>query len=122
MLFSPGPPSKSQSRARHCVRAVSEQCKRVTDYAELRPQNSKSAILNTEIPGGKVLRMSKLETIEMEVRKLPLAQAVALQDWLADYLEDSAELNPEFVASIERGNADIREDRVRVHRPDNDKG
>ena len=68
------------------------------------------------------LRMSKLETIEAEVRKLPLAQAVELQDWLADYLEDSAELNPEFVASIERGNADLREGRVRVHRPDNEKG
>ena len=45
--------------------------------------------------------MSKLEAIEAEVRKLPLEQAVELQDWLSDYLEDSAELNPEFVASIE---------------------
>ena len=78
--------------------------------------------MKTVILGGKVLRMSKLETIEMEVRKLPLAQAVELQDWLVDYLEDSAELNPEFVASIDRGNADIREGRVRVHRPDNEKG
>ena len=65
--------------------------------------------------------MSKLEAIEAEVRKLPLEQAVELQDWLADYLEDSADLNPEFVASIERGNADLREGRVRVHRPDDEK-
>jgi hypothetical protein len=65
--------------------------------------------------------MSKLEAIEAEVRKLPLAQAAQLQDWLADYLEDSAELNPEFVASIERGNADLRERRVRVHRPEGEK-
>ncbi len=65
--------------------------------------------------------MSKLEAIEAEVRKLPLEQAAKLQDWLADYLEDLAELNPEFVASIERGNADIREGRVRVHRPDDEK-
>ncbi len=64
--------------------------------------------------------MSKLETIEAEVQKLPLEQAVKLQDWLADYLEDLAELNPEFVASIERGNADVREGRVRIHRPDGD--
>ncbi len=62
--------------------------------------------------------MSKLETIEAEVRKLPLEQVVELQDWLADYLEDSAELNLEFVASIERGNADLREGRARVHRPE----
>jgi hypothetical protein len=49
--------------------------------------------------------MSKLETIEAEVRKLPPEQAMQLQDWLANYLEDEAELNPEFVASIERGQA-----------------
>ena len=66
--------------------------------------------------------MSKLETIEAGVRKLPLEQAVELQGWLADYLEDSAELNPEFVAGIERGNADLREGRTRVHRPEGEKG
>ena len=65
--------------------------------------------------------MSKIEALQAEVRKLPLEQAVELQDWLADYLEDSAELNPEFVASIERGNADLREGRVRVHRPGSEK-
>lgn len=66
--------------------------------------------------------MSKLETIEAEVRKLPLEQVLELQDWLAEYLEDTAELNPEFVASIERGNADLREGRIRVHRPKDEKG
>jgi hypothetical protein len=66
--------------------------------------------------------VSKLETIEAEVRSLPLEQAVKLQEWLVDYLEDSAELNPEFAASIERGNTDLREGRVRVHRPDGENG
>ncbi len=65
--------------------------------------------------------MSKVDAIEAEVRKLPLEQVVELRDWLADYLEDSAELNPEFVASIERGNADLREGRARVHHPDTEK-
>jgi hypothetical protein len=60
--------------------------------------------------------MSKLETIEAEVRKLPPEQAMQLQDWLANYLEDEAELTPESVASIERGQADLREGRVRVHK------
>jgi len=60
--------------------------------------------------------MSKLETIEAEVRKLPPEQAMRLQDWLANYLEDEAELTPEFVASIERGQADLREGRVRVRK------
>ena len=59
------------------------------------------------------MTMSKLETIEAEVRNLPREQARELQDWLADYLEDEAELNPAFVASIERGNADLSEGRVR---------
>jgi len=61
--------------------------------------------------------MSKLEAIETEVRSLPREQARELQDWLADYIEDDAELNPEFVASIERGKADLREGRTRVHQP-----
>jgi hypothetical protein len=58
--------------------------------------------------------MSKLETIEAEVKSLPREQARELQDWLADYLEDESELDPQFVASIERGKADLREGRVRV--------
>jgi len=60
--------------------------------------------------------MSKLEAIEAEVRKLPPEQAMQLQDWLAAYLEDKAELNLGFVASIERGHADLREGRVRVRK------
>jgi hypothetical protein len=58
--------------------------------------------------------MSKLEAIEAEVRQLTPEQALQLQDWLADYLDDQAELNPEFVASIGRGQADLRKGRVRV--------
>jgi hypothetical protein len=65
---------------------------------------------------GHTVSMSKLETIEAEVRKLPTEQAMQLQDWLANYLEDEAELNPEFVASIERGQADLREGWVRVRK------
>src|ERR1039458_2487346 len=60
--------------------------------------------------------MSKLEAIETEVRKLPPEQAMQLQDWLANYLENEAELNPEFVARIERGPADLREGRGRVRK------
>jgi hypothetical protein len=60
--------------------------------------------------------MSKLEVIEAEVRKLPPEQVLQLQDWLADYLEDEAELDPEFIASIERGQADLRDGKVRVQK------
>ena len=57
---------------------------------------------NAEIRG-----MSKAE-IEREIRALPRDEALKLQDWLSDYLEDQASLRPEFVASIERGKADLR--------------
>ena len=60
--------------------------------------------------------MSKLEAIKAEVRKLPREQALQFQDWLGNYLEDEAGLNPKFVASIERGQADLREGRVRDRR------
>jgi hypothetical protein len=60
--------------------------------------------------------MSKLELIEKEVRQLPRGEALQLQDWLADYLENQLELNPEFVASIERGQADLNSGRVRVRK------
>lgn len=59
--------------------------------------------------------MSTVHEIEAAVQKLPVEQVRELQDWLADYLEDDAELNPEFIASIERGQADLREGRVRTH-------
>lgn len=61
--------------------------------------------------------MSKLEAIEAEIRALPVEQAERLQDWLSDYLEERAELNPEFVKSIERGKADLKASRVRVEKP-----
>jgi len=61
--------------------------------------------------------MSMVQEIEKAVQKLPVEKALELQDWLADYLEDAAELNPEFVASIELGKADIQESRTRVHQP-----
>ena len=59
--------------------------------------------------------MSKAE-IEREIRALPRSEVLELQDWLSDYLEDQASLRTEFVASIERGKADLREQRVRVEK------
>jgi hypothetical protein len=61
--------------------------------------------------------MSTILEIESAVQKLPVNQARELQDWLADYLEDGAELSPEFVASIERGQQDLREGKSRARQP-----
>ena len=52
--------------------------------------------------------MSTVQEIETAVQKLPVEKALELQDWLADYLEAAAELNPEFAASIERGEAALK--------------
>ena len=61
--------------------------------------------------------MSTVKEIQAEVRRLPAEEALELMDWLAEYLENQAELDPAFVASIERGQADLREGRVRVSQP-----
>ena len=61
--------------------------------------------------------MSKIEEIESQVRQLPTDKAYKLMDWLSDYLENQAELIPDFVASIERGQADLNERRSRVRPP-----
>lgn len=61
--------------------------------------------------------MSKLEAIEAEILSLPKKEVEELQDWLSEYIEDRAELNPEFVESIEREKADLKAGRVRVEKP-----
>ena len=55
--------------------------------------------------------------IEAAISQLPLQQAEALSEWLEQWLEDQRKLSPEFVASIERGKADIAAGRTRVVRP-----
>jgi len=57
--------------------------------------------------------MNTLQTIEAEAKKLPREELLRLQDWLAEYLENEADLTPAFVASIERGKADLQAGRVR---------
>jgi hypothetical protein len=61
--------------------------------------------------------MSMVKEIEAQVRRLPAKEALELMDWLSDYIENQAELNPEFVASIDRGQSDLREGRVRIRQP-----
>lgn len=61
--------------------------------------------------------MSAVEVIEERIKQLPPAEAAELRDWLDDYLEDLQPLSPEFVASIERGQRDLKEGRVRIETP-----
>lgn len=61
--------------------------------------------------------MQTLERIEEEVRRLSKAEQESLRDWLENMLEDELEMTDEFKAKIQRGEQDIREGRVRVHKP-----
>ena len=61
--------------------------------------------------------MITVKEIEAEVLQLPAEDAVQLMEWLSDYLENQAELTPQFIASIERGQADLRDGCVRIRQP-----
>ena len=61
--------------------------------------------------------MSTLSEIETAITRLPVADAQALQEWLEQWLEDQQEMCPEFLASIERGKADLAEGRHQTSHP-----
>jgi hypothetical protein len=61
--------------------------------------------------------MSTVADIEAAISRLPLEQAEEVSEWLEHWLEDQRELSPEFVASTERGKADIAAGRTRIVRP-----
>lgn len=58
--------------------------------------------------------MSTLELIESKVSELSVTEILELQDWINEYLEDHAALNPEFLVSIDRGLADLEQGRTRA--------
>jgi hypothetical protein len=58
--------------------------------------------------------MATVETIEQEIKSLPRDQVLKLQDWLAEFLDCQEELNPDFIASIERGKEDLMRGKVRT--------
>lgn len=60
--------------------------------------------------------MSAAEIIK-ELPKLTRAEQEQLRDLLDHILEDELEFTDEFKAKIERGERDIREGRVRIHKP-----
>lgn len=61
--------------------------------------------------------MSTVAEIEDAIARLPLADAEAVKEWLEQWLEDQREMSPEFLASIERGEADIAQGRTRTVHP-----
>ncbi len=61
--------------------------------------------------------MSTLAGIESAISRLPVPEAEALQEWLEQWLEDQRRMTPEFLASIEKGKADLAAGRHRIVSP-----
>jgi hypothetical protein len=61
--------------------------------------------------------MSTVSEIESAITRLPLNEAEELREWLEQWLEDQRSMTPEFLASIERGKADLSAGRARISRP-----
>ena len=61
--------------------------------------------------------MSTVTEIEAAITKLNLDETEAIREWLEQWIEDQREMTPEFLASIERGNADLAEGRSRTVKP-----
>lgn len=61
--------------------------------------------------------MSTLPEIESAISRLTPEEMRRVAAWLEDHLEDQLELRPEFVASIEQGNAELAGGQGQVVRP-----
>ena len=57
--------------------------------------------------------MSTVAEIESAIEKLSHREVEGLREWLEQWLEDQQEMTPEFLASIQRGKADLAAGRVR---------
>ena len=99
------------------MRNALEKVKALAQFDQIAFSAHEGAKWTTLVKPNTFPRMSKIEAIEAEIRSLPRNEAEQLQDWLSDFLEDRAELNPEFVKSIERGKADLSAGRVRIEKP-----
>ena len=61
--------------------------------------------------------MSTVAEIESAITRLSPGDVEEVREWLEQWLEDQREMTPEFLASIERGKADLTEGRARFVRP-----
>ena len=61
--------------------------------------------------------MSTVAEIENAITKLNRNEAEEVREWLGQWIEDQQEMTPQFLASIERGKADLSENRTRTVKP-----
>ena len=58
--------------------------------------------------------MSTITEIESALSQLSVKEAEEVREWLDQWIEDQREMRPEFLASIERGKADLAAGRTRA--------
>ena len=64
-------------------------------------------------------RMSRVEQMEAELRKLSQAELRQIRNWLDDLIEDELEFTPEFERSIRQSERDMTDGKsTRVREPD----
>ncbi len=61
--------------------------------------------------------MSTVAEIEAAITTLNPNEAEEVREWLEQWIEDQREMKPEFLASIERGNADLAQGMARSVKP-----
>ena len=65
------------------------------------------------------LRVSKVEHMETELRKLSQAELRQIRAWLDDLIEDELEFTPEFERSIQEAERDLADGQsARVREPE----
>ena len=65
------------------------------------------------------LRVSKVEQMETELRKLSQAELRQIRAWLDDFIEDELEFTPEFEQAIRRAERDMADGKsARVREPE----
>ena len=63
--------------------------------------------------------MSKVEQMEVELRKLSQTELRQIREWLDDVIEDELEFTPEFEESIRKAERDMAEGKgTRVREPE----
>jgi hypothetical protein len=63
--------------------------------------------------------VSKVEQMELELRKLSQAELRQIREWLDDFIEDELEFTPEFQNSIQRSERDMAAEKAaRVREPE----
>jgi ABC-type iron transport system FetAB ATPase subunit len=64
-------------------------------------------------------RVSKVEQMESELRRLSRAELRQIREWLDDFIEDELEFTPEFEQSIRQAERDMADGKsARVREPE----